>query len=858
LNNKVLKELEAIVGKEDLLVSETGLFLYGYDAGIDRAIPDAVVFPRTVDEVSQIVRLASRHHIPFLPRGSGTNLSGGTIPVCGGIVVVEPGVNNLDLQNVLAPLGYLYPPDPASQKVSTIGGNIGEDSGGPHCIKYGVTSNHVLGLEVVLSSGDIVNLGGKVFDPDGYNLHGLLIGSEGTLGIITRAVLRIVRQPESIKTILAIFNGIVEAGDAVSNIIAEGIIPATLEMMDRTMIQAVEASMHAGYPLDAGAVLIIELDGLRDGQDRIAGIIKDICSGYGAKEVKESKSAKERDELWAGRRGALGSITRLSPSYIVNDGTVPRTKLPEVLKRVEEIGKKYSLSIGNVFHAGDGNLHPNVMYDDRKPEEKERALKASYEILQACVELGGTISGEHGIGTEKLAAMPFVFNESELNAMWIVKDIFDPQGLCNPGKVLPEKVQRDFQPAKRDGKDFFKSALIFPENVEEVSTVLSLANANNISVLPSGYGSKYFWGGVPHRVEVILSTSLLTGILDYDPANLTITAMAGTKLEDLQKELSKKRQFLPLDPPFFTRCSLGGLAATNLSGPRRFLYGSPLDNVLGLEAVLADGEIVRFGGKTVKNVSGYAMSKLFVGSWGSLGVITQLTFKLSVQPEKSATLLIFSHDISDLAGLVNKILNSNLLPSAMELINPAGLKVLNPALGGEGYALSIVLEGYAEAVKRQVSELSGLGSQDTIRLLEGEEKDNFWKRVSEITNLLPGEETVVCKADVVLSKVSDMMAAFEKEIPEVLLLGSGGSGTIWGVLTISNEDPERTITALHSLRTQAKNSGGYFTVLAGPKRVKEKVRVWDDKEDCKEYDLMRMIKMRFDPKGILSPGRFID
>ncbi|MBI3009051.1 MAG: FAD-binding protein, partial [Candidatus Omnitrophica bacterium] len=249
MNNKVLKELEAIVGKEDLLVSETGLFLYGYDAGIDRAIPDAVVFPRTVDEVSQIVKLASRHRIPFLPRGSGTNLSGGTIPVCGGIiiefsrmnrildidipnqrVVVEPGVYNLDLQNVLAPLGYLYPPDPASQRVSTIGGNIGEDSGGPHCIKYGVTSNHVLGLEVVLSSGEIVHLGGKAFDPDGYNLHGLFIGSEGTLGIVTRAVLRIVRQPEYIKTILAIFNGIVEAGDAVSNIISEGIIPATLEM----------------------------------------------------------------------------------------------------------------------------------------------------------------------------------------------------------------------------------------------------------------------------------------------------------------------------------------------------------------------------------------------------------------------------------------------------------------------------------------------------------------------------------------------------------------------------------------------------------------------------------------------------
>jgi len=453
----LVKKLETIVGKGNVVHSRTGLFAYEYDASLNWGMPDAVAFAANTEQVSELVTLAHREGIPFLPRGSGTNLSGGTVPTKGGIVielsrmnrileidlknraaVVEPGVFNLALQEALAPLGYYYAPDPASQRVSTLGGNVGENSGGPLCLKYGVTTNHVLGLEVVLPNGMVVQMGGKALDYPGYDLTGLMVGSEGTLGIATKITVRIMRSPEAVKTFLAVYDSVEQAGKTVSDIIAEGIIPATLEMMDRLVIKAVEEAVHAGYPLDAEAVLIIELDGLRDGMDGLEKRIVEICGNNGVRTIDIAASEEDRDRLWAGRRGAFGAVGRLYPSYMVNDGTVPRAQLPRVLKRVAEIGEKYGVPIGNVFHAGDGNLHPLILFDERDKAQLELVKKASYEILQACVEAGGTISGEHGIGVEKLDAMWFLFGWKDLNAMWKVKRSFDPENLCNPGKVLPQ------------------------------------------------------------------------------------------------------------------------------------------------------------------------------------------------------------------------------------------------------------------------------------------------------------------------------------------------------------------------------------------------------------------------------------
>jgi len=458
MNRKqMVEELSGIVGKENVLSSETDLMLYGYDASLFKAKPDCIVLPGSTEEVSGIVKWAHQNGIHIVARGSGTNLSGGTIPARGGVVihfsrmnrileidienqraVVEPGLFTLALKNQLARYGYVYQPDPASERVSTFGGNFGENSGGPHCLKYGVTTNHILGAEFVLSNGEVIRVGGKAPDSPGYDLTGLLVGSEGTLGIATKLILRIMPKPEAVKTLLAIYNTLEDAGKTVSAIIADGIVPATLEMLDKLTIKAVEESIHAGFPLDAEAVLLIELDGLRDGMERLADRIMEICRKNQAREVKAAKTEAERMQLWAGRKGAFGAIARLRPNYLVCDGTVPRTKLPEVLTRVMEVGKKYDLAIANVFHAGDGNLHPLILFDERNEEELRKVHLAGSEILKICAEAGGTISGEHGIGTEKMKEMFFVFTPQDISAMKKVKRAFDPEDIYNPGKIFPE------------------------------------------------------------------------------------------------------------------------------------------------------------------------------------------------------------------------------------------------------------------------------------------------------------------------------------------------------------------------------------------------------------------------------------
>ena len=451
--------LKEIVGAEYVLSSDMDLALYSYDASLEKGMPDVVVMPGSTEEVSKIMTLAYREKVPILGRGSGTNLTGGTIPVRGGIVVhfsrmnhileidipnrtvtVEPGVINLDLQTEVLKKGFVYQPDPASQKVSTIGGNIAENSGGPHCLKYGVTSNHIQGLELVLNDGTVIRTGGKSWDNPGYDIKGLFVGCEGTLGLVTKAILKLERAPEAVKTMLAIYETIEDGANTVSAIIAEGIIPATLEMMDNRVMRAVEKTIKVGYPLDAAAVLIIELDGMPEGMNENAEKIMEICKRHNVREVKLAKDEAERALLWAGRKGAFGSVGQVRPSYLCCDGTVPRTKLPEVLGKVIEIGKKYDLPIGNVFHAGDGNLHPLIMFDERDPDEKERVLKAATEILKACADAGGTISGEHGIGLEKLRETSFIFCENDLEFERKLKKAFDPDNIINPGKMIPEPV----------------------------------------------------------------------------------------------------------------------------------------------------------------------------------------------------------------------------------------------------------------------------------------------------------------------------------------------------------------------------------------------------------------------------------
>jgi len=456
LSKALLTELRSIVGRDEVLDRPVDLQTYEYDAYGERSLPGAVVFVHSTAEVSAVVRLLAREGIPFVPRGYGTNVSGGSLALDGGVViemgrmdrvleidvpnrcaVVQPGIFTFDISTALEPFGYYYAPDPASVKASSVGGNIAENAGGPHCFKYGVTSNHVMGLEVVLPDGEVVWFGGKDADSSGLDLTGVLVGSEGTLGIVTAAILRILKTPETVKTMLAIFAALEEAGDVVSAIVAAGLVPATLEMMDGLTVNAVEDALACGYPRDAGAVLLIELDGLRDGMEEMAEQIAAICRAHGALEVRVAQDEAERAALWRGRQGTFSSITALAPNYMSLDGTVPRTRLPEALRRVSELGRSQGLDVYCVLHAGDGNLHPCFLYDEKVESQKEKVETASMEVLRICVELGGTVSGEHGIGVEKLPAMHLVADENDLRAQSLVKEAFDPRGLLNPGKVLP-------------------------------------------------------------------------------------------------------------------------------------------------------------------------------------------------------------------------------------------------------------------------------------------------------------------------------------------------------------------------------------------------------------------------------------
>ena len=458
----LVSELQQIVGKANVRDSVVDLQLYGYDAYLEERRPDVVVFVHSTEEVAGVVRACNKHGVPFVPRGGGTNLTGGTIPTKGGVVLemirmnrilevdrenlrarVQPGLFNLEFGTSLAPLGYQYLPDPASQKAASLGGNVAENSGGPHCFKYGVTTNHVMGLTVVLPDGKVARIGGKAPDAPGYDLPGVFVGSEGTLGICTEIVAKIVHLPEGVKTLLAIYDSIEEGSETVSAIVAAGMVPATLEMMDQLVIKAVEEFIHCGFPLDCATVLIIEVDGLKDDLEVQAKAIAELCRAHGAREVRVAKDDAERAALWAGRRGAFGAVARITPSYLVCDGTVPRTALPQVLRKVAEVSKKYDLQIPNVFHAGDGNLHPLILFDWRDAEQKARVMKAGMEILELCVEVGGTISGEHGVGLEKIDAMHLVHGESEIRAQLRVKKAFDPPNLANPGKMfpLPEEVR---------------------------------------------------------------------------------------------------------------------------------------------------------------------------------------------------------------------------------------------------------------------------------------------------------------------------------------------------------------------------------------------------------------------------------
>jgi len=453
----LIDELRAIVGADGVVSHSSELKVYECDGWtIEKSAPDLLVMPRSTQQTSAILSALWRREIAFVPRGAGTGLSGGALPVEAPVMIctsrmnrilsidlanrrveVESGVVNLHVTNAVKAAGFFYAPDPSSQQACTIGGNIAENSGGPHTLKYGVTANHVLGLTLVLASGEIAELGGACEEPCGYDLVGAVVGAEGTVGIVARATLRIMREPQAHRTLLATFAGAEAATRAVSAIIAAGIVPGAIEMMDQLIIRAVEGAFHVGLPADAGAVLIIELDGLAAALDEQAAAVTAITRAADATEVRLARDEAERAGLWKARKRAFGAVGRLAPNYATQDGVVPRTRLPEILRVISAVSARSGLAIGNVFHAGDGNIHPIILYDERDPAQVRGAIDAGREILAACVAMGGSLTGEHGIGVEKQGEMPLLFSSDDLRAMTELRHVFDPRERSNPNKIIP-------------------------------------------------------------------------------------------------------------------------------------------------------------------------------------------------------------------------------------------------------------------------------------------------------------------------------------------------------------------------------------------------------------------------------------
>ena len=448
--------MRSLVGERYVLIDKADTIVYEQDGSIFQVVPEIVALPANVEQVAAVIKLARQSGVPIVPRGSGTGLAGGAVPAEGGIVlslarldrilridlqnriaVVEPGVINADVSRAVSQDGLFYAPDPSSQAACSIGGNVANNSGGPHTLAYGVTTNHVIGLEVVLDDGRIVWLGGEVPDSPGYDLCGVFVGSEGTMGVVTKVILKLMQARESVRTLLAIFDAMDIATHTVVDITAAGVIPAALEMMDRTTIEAVERGAPVGLPRDAEAVLIVEVEGLREHTERSLAVVRAICERNGARDVRVAKDEAERQLLWKGRKGAFGAMGALAPNYYVQDGVVPRSALPEMMKRIAEISRRFNLRIANVFHAGDGNLHPNILFDMRAPGELDRVIEAGAATLRACIELGGSITGEHGVGLEKKAYIGLLFNEADLAAMTRIRQAFDPQARFNPAKLFP-------------------------------------------------------------------------------------------------------------------------------------------------------------------------------------------------------------------------------------------------------------------------------------------------------------------------------------------------------------------------------------------------------------------------------------
>jgi glycolate oxidase len=734
----LLDELRGRIPAERLFTEPARLAPYESDAlTAFRARPEAVVLASSREEVIDLVRLCHRERVPFVARGSGTSLSGGSLPVEGGIViglnrlnrvlnvdpvdrvaVVEPGVINANVTAAAAEHGLFYAPDPSSQSVCTIGGNIAFNSGGAHCLKHGMTSNHVLAIEAVLPDGELVRLGTGGAEPAGPDWLGLFVGSEGLFGVALEVTLRLLPVPETTHTVLAAYPSLEAAGDAVAATIAAGILPVAMEIMDALAIRAAESSVKPGYP-DTPALLIVELDGEDDAVEADVERLEAVISTSGATEVRSTRDPDERALIWKGRKSAFSAVGWLSPDYIVQDGCVPRTRLGEALATIEELSGRRGLRVANVFHAGDGNLHPLILFDGAEPGAVERAEALAGEILDLCVDLGGSITGEHGVGVEKRGFLPHMFGARDLEVMRRLRRAIDPAELANRGKMLPVDETPTAEAAAGDGGE--------DARIAELRVAMREARAGGMRVLPRGAGTKPALSEPPEG-SVPLEVAGLRGVVQHEPGELTLTAFAGTPVRELEDALAVHGQYLPFDPTLTASgATLGGVVAAGTSGSGRYRHGGARDFVIGVRFLDGTGELITGGGRVVKNAAGFDLPKLLVGSMGRLGVIVQLTLKVLPVPVAWGTLRADTDGIPAALEAIARLSTAGLDLEALDLEPPGRLWV---RLGGPGPGLD-----------RRLARIESVVGVDGERLLGSAEADP-WIAARELA-WAPAEASVV-------------------------------------------------------------------------------------------------------------------
>lgn len=953
--DSLIENLRAVVGRDGVLAEPDELLVYECD-GLPqhKQRPRAVVFPRSTEETAVVVRLLADARVPFAPRGAGTGLSGGATVQNQGVVVemarmrrllkidadnqfaiVETGLVNAELSRLAAPFKLYYAPDPSSQTTCTIGGNIAENAGGIHCLKYGMTVDHVLAARVVLADGRIIEPGNAAgTDSINYDLLGLFIGSEGTFGIATEARLRLLPIPAAVRTLLADFADVDDASRAVSAIIATGLIPSALEMIDGAIIRAVEASVFAaGIPLDAEAALLIELDGLEAGLDGEAARAEKICLQHGARHVRRAGDERERKKLWAARKGAFGAMGRLSPDLMLQDAVVPRSRLPEVLAATYRIGAKYNLLVANVFHAGDGNLHPFICYDSRNASEVKRVKEAGREIMETCVRAGGTITGEHGVGLDKIDYLPLIFSADDMDAMLSVRAAFDPAGLCNPGKIIPTSrscgeargarsknsaASNSYSPSPEDdfalqekreatarrAKPFtdvafqtpsqtfipqpsasFRAAtvqrafarIVGDENVcetregraicvapatpDEACEALRLAASERLIVAPAGAETWLDRCGFHNQAHVRLTTRRMTRIIEHEPADLVASVEAGASLSGFNAELNRAGQWLPVDPPDDGRASIGGVAATGMSGAQSLGYGRTRGFVIGMRVALADGRIIKAGGRVVKNVAGYDLCKLFVGSYGTLGLILEVTFKLRPLPAQTST-VIATGSLSSLLECARRLRLAQLLPVALELLSP---RIVNAVLGEtdeNDCALLIRFAGNVETVAYQETRARELMREEAkkvtkVKFVDIQHGDEtLWSDLAAMPLRCPGQ--MIWRAGVPPNEIDALLSAagHAPEIFNASSLWHAGVGD--GRLRVITSPPPGAVECLQPLerlRKKAQAMGGTLVIESAPFETKRTLDA-PEPRDASELICGR-IKKQLDPCGMFSMARGI-